>query len=88
MSSNRKKFLIAASIAGLMAAVSTPAHAEQMAPADGKVPCYGVNACKGHGECGGKGYSCAGNNACKGQGWVSMAPDACTKIQGGSLTAS
>lgn len=82
--SNRKKILLAASIAGLMsvsAAVATNAMAEESAP------CYSVNACKGTGDCGGKGSSCHGTNACKGQGWLKMPADLCTRINGGTLTA-
>ncbi|MCG3176789.1 MAG: hypothetical protein MOGMAGMI_01753 [Candidatus Omnitrophica bacterium] len=85
MSSQKKSKLLAASVAGLMAvstfaALSTPAHAEN-------VPCYGINACKGTGECGGQGHSCHGQNACKGAGWVKVPAEACTKIAGGRLTA-
>ncbi len=85
MKTSKKKVLIAASIAGLMtmtAGVATNAIAAE------NVPCYGVNACKGTGDCGGKGYSCAGKNACKGQGFIQLPADTCTRIQGGSLTAS
>jgi hypothetical protein len=39
--------------------------------------CHGINACKGKGECGGKGYSCAGKNACKGKGWIKMKKSDC-----------
>ena len=80
----KKKMLLAASIAGLMAAtaasVATTAHAED-------VHCYGINKCKGTGDCGGKGTSCHGTNACKGQGWLSLPEDTCLKIEGGRLTA-
>ncbi len=83
--SNKKKALLAASIAGLMTmAISTAATNAQAAD---NVPCYGVNACKGTGDCGGQGYSCAGKNACKGQGFVQVPADVCTRIQGGKLTA-
>lgn len=81
---NKKKMLLAASVAGLMAAsvasVAAPAHAED-------VHCYGVNKCKGTGDCGGKGASCHGTNACKGQGWISLPEDTCLRIEGGRLTA-
>ena len=50
------------------------------------VHCAGVNACKGMGDCGGKGSSCAGKNACKGQGWVKTSMDLCKKI-GGTVAA-
>ena len=83
--SNKKKVLLAASIAGLMTMATTVA-ATQAQAAD-NVPCYGVNACKGTGDCGGKGYSCAGKNACKGQGFIQVPADVCTRIQGGKLTA-
>lgn len=80
----KKKMLLAASVAGLMAAamtsVSAVAHAED-------VRCYGVNKCKGTGDCGGKGASCKGTNACKGQGFISLPEDVCTRIEGGRLTA-
>lgn len=83
---NKKKMLLAASIAGLMTVAATATNAHAGMDSEG-VPCYGVNACKGTGDCGGKGYSCAGNNACKGQGWLKVPADTCTRIQGGKLTA-
>lgn len=42
-----------------------------------KGECWGVNACKGQGECGGAGHSCAGKNACKGQGWLALTKADC-----------
>jgi uncharacterized membrane protein len=88
---SKKSKLIAASMAGLLtvgtlAAMGTNANAEETV--GGNVPCYGVNACKGTGDCGGKGYSCAGKNACKGQGFIKLSKDVCTRIQGGSLTVA
>ncbi len=80
----KKKMFLAASVAGLVAAAlsgtATLAHAEDAA-------CYGVNKCKGTGDCGGKGASCHGTNACKGQGFLSLPADTCLKIEGGRLTA-
>lgn len=84
MAQTKKSKLVAASVAGLMAMAGVAASAS-FAMAE-NVPCYGINACKGHGDCGGKGHSCAGQNACKGAGYVSVPKEACTKIQGGSLT--
>ena len=84
--SDKKKMLLAASIAGLMAVsvtAATNAHADMNSEG---VPCYGINACKGTGDCGGKGYSCAGKNACKGEGWLKLPAETCTRIQGGKLT--
>ena len=88
---NKKVALIAASIAGLLAVtgVMIKNNNAQAAdePAGDKVACYGVNQCKGTGECGGKGHTCAGMNACKGQGVVKMAKADCLKAEGGRLTA-
>jgi len=42
-----------------------------------KGECYGVNACKGQGECGGTGHACAGKNACKSQGWIGLVKADC-----------
>ena len=86
MASSKKKMLVAASIAGLMAVASSAAAT--VAFAAESVPCYGINACKGTGDCGGKGYSCAGKNACKGQGFIKLDADVCTRINGGTLTAA
>ncbi|MBC8292757.1 MAG: hypothetical protein H8E45_06270 [Proteobacteria bacterium] len=82
---NKSGLLVASAVAGLLAM----AGGTGTAVADGgdKVPCYGVNKCKGTGACGGKGYSCAGNNACKGQGFLKIDKETCLKIQGGRLTA-
>ena len=75
----RKNILVAASVAGLVAlsgmALPTVAHAAD-------VHCSGINACKGVGECGGKGNSCAGKNACKGMGWVKTSAENCEKLGG------
>ncbi len=79
-----KKALVAASIAGLMAVSASATAPVQAAEA---VPCYGINACKGTGDCHGKGYSCAGKNACKGQGWIKLDAETCSRIEGGKLTA-
>ena len=76
--------LLASAAAGLLTLAATigsaiPAHAED-------VECYGVNKCKGTGECGGKGHSCAGKNECAGKGWVKLDKEKCL-AQGGRLTA-
>ena len=64
---NKKKMLLAASVAGLLA-VAGALTGINTVYAD--IQCDGGNSCKGLGECGGKASSCAGKNACKGQGWV------------------
>jgi uncharacterized membrane protein len=76
--------LLASAVAGLMvlAGAGTTAAAEERET----VRCYGVNKCKGSGECGGKGHSCAGENSCKGQGYLNIDKETCLKIEGGRLT--
>ena len=85
MDVKKQRTLIAAAVACLLAtvgsaAVSSTAHAEE------QVPCYGINACKGSGDCGGKGHSCAGKNECKGTGYIKLDKSTCLKIQDGRLT--
>ena len=83
----KTRALVTASVAGLVAAagivsLGQSTHAEEEA----KVPCYGINKCKGTGDCGGKGHGCAGKNECGGQGFIKLEKDTCLKIKGGSLT--
>ena len=85
----RARGLVAASVAGILAAVGTAALGQSVQAeekAAGKVACYGVNKCKGTGACGGKGHSCSGQNACKAQGYLQIEKDTCLKIEGGRLT--
>ncbi len=82
---NRKKALVAASIAGLMAVAGSSVLLSGTASAE-DVACYGVNKCKGTGDCGGKGSSCAGKNACMGQGFIKISKDNCLRIKDGRLT--
>ena len=44
--------------------------------------CYGINACQGKGDCGGKSNSCAGKNSCKGKGWIKMSRIDCEEKGG------
>ncbi|MFZ2018020.1 MAG: hypothetical protein WAU90_04985 [Methyloceanibacter sp.] len=44
--------------------------------------CFGVNGCKGQGNCKSTKNDCKGKNACKGQGWLSMLQDECSSKQG------
>jgi uncharacterized membrane protein len=83
--SNKKKALVAASVAGLLAVSGLAASTATVFAED--VHCAGVNACKGMGECGGKGNACAGKNACKGQGWVKAASAEACKTMGGTIAA-
>ena len=83
----RQRTLVAASVAGLLAAAGAIAASAAQEPAGTPtVPCYGINKCKGTGDCGGKGHSCHGENACNAQGYLDLEKDTCLKIQGGRLT--
>lgn len=81
------KGLMAAAIAGLLAAGALSGVAQAAEEKGEKVKCYGANKCKGQGACGGAGHSCAGKNACKGQGYVETdTKEACLAMEGGRLT--
>ena len=67
----KKSYLVAAAVSGLM--MTTVGCSTGGGSTAGEVSlgqCHGVNACKGTGDCGGKGHHCAGKNACKGKGWT------------------
>ena len=86
----KQRALVAASVAGLLAAgllgLGSHVRADEGEGDGDDAPCYGINKCKGVGACGGTGHSCAGQNACKGQGYVELDKDTCMKIEGGRLT--
>ena len=88
MDSKAQRALIAASVAGLLASAGAIWVGQNVQAADTgmKAPCYGVNKCKGTGECGGKGHACAGKNECAGQGYIKLEKDTCLKIKDGRLT--
>jgi uncharacterized membrane protein len=49
------------------------------------VKCFGVNSCRGKGQCSGKGTNaCAGQNSCKGKGWLYLQANDCQK-KGGKI---
>lgn len=80
--------LMSAAIAGLVgAALASNAMAadKETTKKVSVEKCYGINACKGHGKCGGEGHACAGQNSCKGQGWIEVIKGTCQDITGGSL---
>ena len=85
------KSLLVATLAGMLAMPGVLRGEDQKpAPDDGdKKPCWGVNKCKGLGDCGKEGCrqsGCRGSNTCKAQGFVRLNPDTCLQISGGSLT--
>lgn len=46
------------------------------------VHCYGVNSCKGTGDCSTTEHSCRGMNECKGHGFKAMTASACLAGKG------
>ena len=82
---NKSSVVLASAAAGLLMVGSILATAHNAHAED--VECWGVNKCKGTGECGGKGHSCSGKNDCAGQGWLKLDKEKCLKIKGGRLTA-
>lgn len=81
---DRKTSLAAAALAAAaLAAGCSHRHGKKAGdPVAAKGECWGVNACKGQGECGGVGHSCAGKNACKGQGWIALTKADCDGRKG------
>ena len=87
----RSKSLLAAALAGALSLPATLRAQDSKSAADDSnlKPCWGINTCKGAGDCGSDGCrqsGCHGSNACKGQGFLRLDPETCLKIQGGSLT--
>ena len=89
MDCKKQRAFLAASVAGLMAATGLLALGRQVQAAEEEeehVPCYGINKCKGTGDCGGKAHACAGKNECAGQGFLKLEQESCLKIKDGRLT--
>lgn len=87
----KSRTALVAALAGAIAIPALALAAGQQTKTEAKAEtahCYGVNKCKGVGDCGGKGHSCKGKNACKGQGYLDMSEELCLKIEGGRLTAN
>jgi len=74
--------MIAAAAAGLfMTGSVTAALGETKAET---VKCYGVNSCRGHGQCAAAANDCAGKNSCKGKGWLKLSAAEC-RNRGGTV---
>lgn len=69
-----------------LAAAPTASFAADKAAHAGKMPCYGVNSCKGQSDCKSGNHDCKGMNDCKGQGFKDLSAKACAAA-GGSQTA-
>jgi len=83
---SRRALLVAAAAGIITAGLTTAAVAGDAKPEN--VHCYGINKCKGTGDCSGKGHQCSGQNACKGQGHINLPKDVCLRIEGGHLVAN
>jgi len=82
---NKNSLLIGAALMGILSATACKKESSQMTPTPGVAgngKCFGVNSCKGKGECSAQGHDCAGLNSCKGQGWMEMSPADCTAKNG------
>ncbi|EKD54907.1 MAG: hypothetical protein ACD_60C00035G0007 [uncultured bacterium] len=83
----RKKKVIGFTLATAAAiAFATAPVTSTVVLAAKKVPCYGVNSCKGHSECKTATSDCKGHNSCKGKGYVMKTPKRCKKM-GGTVEA-
>ena len=84
---SRTGFAAAAALVALAAAslVSPVKAADQNAPKQEPVRCYGVNSCKGESLCATAKHDCKGLNDCKGQGVVVKNKSECLSA-GGTLT--
>lgn len=71
-------------VALAIAAAGLFSVAPMMASADtsADVKCFGVNKCKGQGQCKSAKNSCKGHNSCKGQGFIKMSKEECDKAGG------
>ncbi|MFQ5876996.1 MAG: hypothetical protein ACE5JH_04800 [Acidobacteriota bacterium] len=79
-------FVVATAVVGMLAAGHQFAYGGK-AEGEKTVKCYGINSCKGHGECGAPdgSHSCAGKNQCKGKGWVKVKSEKECKEKGGKV---
>lgn len=82
---NRGRRALLAAVASMLAASSLGVGAQAGDTQPEAVHCYGINKCKGTGDCSGAGHKCSGQNACKGQGHINLPKDVCLRIQGGHL---
>ncbi len=77
--------------AALAGAATPPSGSSGMALGQSDtVHCYGVNSCKGSGDCKTTAHECKGMNECKGHGFKALAAGACLTKGGtiGDLNAS
>jgi len=80
MSTNKK--LLSITLATAAAVSFAVAPVTSAVAATHKVPCYGVNSCKGKSNCKTAKSSCKGQNSCKGQGYLMKTAKQCKKLGG------
>lgn len=78
-----QKGLLLATAATLMLTTQTFAG-DSTATQAKPVKCFGINSCRGKGQCGMKGKNaCSGQNSCKGKGWLyTKTEQMCTERNG------
>ena len=77
--------------AAMAGAATPPAGSSGMALGQNDtVHCYGVNSCKGSGDCKTSAHECKGMNECKGHGFKALTAGTCLTKGGtiGDLTAN
>ena len=72
-------------LAAMASAATPPAGSSGIALGQSDtVHCYGVNSCKGSGDCKTTAHECKGMNECKGHGFKALAAGACL-TKGGTI---
>ena len=69
--------VMALSMSAVIAAESPAGSSGAAVGAGDKVHCYGVNSCKGTGDCKTAANSCKGHNSCGGKGYKDMSAKEC-----------
>ncbi len=78
----KKKIAGVLATAAAIAFVTAPITSTLALAHGKKVPCYGVNSCKGKSQCKSATTSCKGKNDCKGKGYKMKTPKQCKKAGG------
>lgn len=82
----KKKIASVIATAAAIAFVAAPVTSNVAFAHTKKVPCYGVNSCKGKSKCKTASNACKGQNACKGKGFMMKTPKTCQKLGGTTET--
>ncbi|EKD70863.1 MAG: hypothetical protein ACD_46C00360G0005 [uncultured bacterium] len=70
--------------AAAFAFAAAPVSSALAAGKSSKMPCYGVNSCKGKSQCKTATTGCKGQNECKGKGVMMTSKSKCEKMGGNS----